>query len=141
MIFGMDFRRRSPPHGIAWYSDALFYVFLASGFVAWFLPSPPVHLSIRFIFIRAFLEELVFRAILLEALGEFITYRMGFISLANILVSLVFSLAHLFYHSLIWSAAVFVPSIIFGILWERYRNIMPVWLCHAFYNVLFFYRP
>jgi len=125
---------------IKWYTDPLFYGAMVLGFMAWILPhgsgKPP---GIWKIVISALAEEIAFRGLILEWLGRLVQKVFGPISLANLLTSLLFVLSHLLYHPLPWAIATFFPSLIFGILWERYKTIIPCWACHCFYNLLFFY--
>jgi membrane protease YdiL (CAAX protease family) len=81
------------------------------------------------------IEEWTFRGVIQNYLSlkiEKIFYN--HISLANILTSIIFSLIHLFENSFLHSLAVFLPSIIFGILYEKCGNIYMNMILHAFYN-------
>lgn len=86
------------------------------------------------------LEELVFRgalqgALLQRAWGR---RRFGPLSAANLLTSVAFSLLHLVRQSVLWSVAVFPPSLLLGLLRERYGNTRPGILLHVFYNSGYF---
>ena len=124
---------RLQPQQYCWYNDPVFYLILLTGFFAWLLPEPKIQLSIWLILKKSFLEELLFRALLLNILSEYIRHQYHYLTLANIFTSTIFAVMHLFYHPLMWALATFFPSLIFGFLWERYHNILPCWLCHAIY--------
>jgi membrane protease YdiL (CAAX protease family) len=34
--------------------------------------------------------------------------------------------------------AVFLPSLVYGILWDRYKSVLPCWIVHAAYNLAYF---
>lgn len=78
------------------------------------------------------LEEYVFRANLLQWLDTRLARWRGW--LTNVIVSLVFSLAHLWVWPLMHCVAVFFPSLVFGWLWQRNQKL---WICvvtHAIFN-------
>lgn len=85
-------------------------------------------------------EELLFRGIvqgyLLQSMGRQKTW-IG-LSMPNILTSLLFTLAHLASHSLSWSLLVFVPSLCFGFVRDRFGSVYPSIVLHAFYNTGYF---
>lgn len=62
--------------------------------------------------------------------------RLG-VSGANVAASAAFALAHLWSQPPLWAAAVVVPSLAFGHLYERYRHVAPAVALHAFYNAGF----
>ena len=81
-------------------------------------------------------EELLFRGIIqgyvLQAIGR--QKIVNGLSLANFLTSLLFTMAHLASHSLVWSLLVFVPSLCFGFTRDRFGSVYPAIVLHAFYN-------
>ncbi|MGE3977251.1 MAG: JDVT-CTERM system glutamic-type intramembrane protease [Nitrospira sp.] len=85
-------------------------------------------------------EELLFRGIvqghLLQSLARQKTW-LG-LSTANLLTSFLFSLAHLAGHSVSWSLLVFVPSLCFGFVRDRFGSVYPSLALHAFYNAGYF---
>ena len=86
------------------------------------------------------LEEMLFRGVIQ---GQLRQARWGKaewlgISYANLLTSTLFALSHLLYHTPLWALAVFVPSLIFGHLRDRYGSIYPALLVHIFYNAGYF---
>ncbi len=56
------------------------------------------------------------------------------ITLANGAATLLFAVAHLLGHTLLWSLLVIGPSLIFGWSRERYRSVLPPVGLHIFYN-------
>lgn len=85
-------------------------------------------------------EEIVFRGALqpLFLKSVFLSRNLYGFSFANILTSLLFVFAHLFFHDLVWALAVFAPSLIFGFFRDRYGGVtVPIGL-HIFYNAGFF---
>jgi len=89
--------------------------------------------------IAPLLEEIVFRGALQgRLLGvPALARRRSGLSGANALASLAFAAAHLWSQPPLWAAAVFVPSLVFGHLYERHASILPAFATHAFYNAGF----
>jgi membrane protease YdiL (CAAX protease family) len=86
-------------------------------------------------------EELLFRGIvqghLLQSMARQKTWN-G-LSTSNLLTSFLFSLAHLASHSASWSLLVFVPSLCFGFVRDRFGSVYPAIALHAFYNTGYFF--
>jgi uncharacterized protein len=132
--------------------DSVFLLLLAFGPIAWlsmigvftFQPLPgyaiwsPAFLSV--ILWQPLFEELLFRGIvqghLLQSMARQKTW-FG-LSIPNLLTSLLFTLAHLASHSISWSLLVFVPSLCFGFVRDRFGSVYPSIALHAFYNTGFF---
>lgn len=91
---------------------------------------------LTFVFLFPLLEELAFRGFLQEYFQRWQIGRLDFygITVANVGCSTLFVISHLFYHSLIWSFAVILPSLLFGYCKDRYRSVVPCVLLHWFYN-------
>lgn len=86
------------------------------------------------------LEEYAFRGALQSLLlqytiGQRLFYKL---SLANLATSCLFSLWHVPNQGLFWAGAVFIPSLIFGMLREKTRRVFPCFVLHAWYNIGFF---
>jgi membrane protease YdiL (CAAX protease family) len=95
-----------------------------------------------FVLIQPLLEELVFRGVLQGLALRLTTHkgqprRVGPITLANVLVTLVFVALHLQAQPLTWALAVVVPSLVLGHLRERLASVWPSVLVHAVYNTGF----
>ncbi len=87
------------------------------------------------------LEEFVFRGFLQSALHKRAWGKkscFGF-SVANLLTSALFALAHLFRHPPLWAALAFFPSLVFGFFRDRYGTLLPSILLHIFYNAGYFW--
>jgi membrane protease YdiL (CAAX protease family) len=123
--------------------DPPFFLSLGLGAVAWLLPAPAGQLSLASIVLKAGIEEAFFRWGLQAALSTRLTRRLflGLVSPANLATSAVFALVHLLGQPPAWALATFLPSLVFGWQWDRYRRLAPCALTHAAYNILFFYRP
>jgi membrane protease YdiL (CAAX protease family) len=139
-------------HNRPFHRDSVFLLLLALGPMVWlsmiwlfaFQPLPwhaiwsPVFLSVA-LWQPAF-EELLFRGIvqghLLQSMARQKTW-FG-LSISNFLTSLAFSLAHLANHSIWWSLLVFVPSLCFGFVRDRFGSVYPAIALHAFYNTGYF---
>lgn len=86
-------------------------------------------------------EELLFRGLLQGELIErgWIRPWVCGLSGANISVSLLFTVFHLWSHSLIWAILVFFPSVVFGYLRDRFDSTAPSILMHMWYNSGYFF--
>lgn len=127
-----------------------FLTALVSGIPAlWFLKllTPPdtslAHPSLSLLFflkvilVFPLLEEYLFRGVLQDALanrpwGKHRVCRV--FSSANIITSLVFTAAHTLYHSPLWAASVFIPSLLFGCFKDQYGTITYSVLLHMLFN-------
>lgn len=91
------------------------------------------------IVISPVLEEIVFRGGLQTWLQQrrVLQYRLGAISLANVLTSLLFAGMHLFRQAPLWAALTFLPSLIFGWAKERHQTLLSPILLHMCYNAGF----
>lgn len=115
--------------------SALFLTGYATGFA---VPAAIVMLS--GVLVYPVLEEIVFRGALqgwLLGISTFSRQACPGITVANLVVSVVFSLFHLINQPPVWAALVFVPSIIFGWARDRYGSIVGSIILHAFYNAGF----
>ncbi|OQW35224.1 MAG: hypothetical protein A4E19_16770 [Nitrospira sp. SG-bin1] len=139
-------------HPRPFHRDPVFLGLFALGPMAWlamigflaFQPLPwhaiwsPAFLSV--ILWQPLLEELLFRGIvqgyLSQSWGKEKTW--SGLSLANLVTSLLFTVAHLASHSVSWTVLVFVPSLCFGFLRDRFESVYPSMILHAFYNTGYF---
>ena len=134
------------------FRDGHFYLCLGLGPMAWWLIAyfQPVrdywalpqiawyHMAL-IILVYPLLEEIVFRGLVQEFFTSKIRYRLGILSGANLLTSLVFVAMHIFYSQWIWALVVFFPSLVFGYLKERHQSLVSPILVHAFYNAGYFW--
>ena len=82
------------------------------------------------------IEELAFRGVIQEFIAsktkQFRPFL--FITVANLVTSLLFVAMHFVHHSPTWALLVFVPSLIFGYFKEQYGDIRASIILHMFYN-------
>ena len=145
VLLGLQYNR--PFH-----RDSAFLLLLALGPIVWismievfpFQPLPrhtiwsPAFLSVALW--QPLFEELLFRGIVQGRLLQSTARQKTWIglSVSNLLTSLLFSLAHLASHSVSWSLLVFVPSLCFGFVRDRFGSVHPSITLHAFYNAGYF---
>jgi membrane protease YdiL (CAAX protease family) len=87
------------------------------------------------------LEEIVFRGGLQTVLLRYSrgSKRWGGFTVANIITSAVFSALHLLSHAPLWSAAAFLPSVVFGYFRDRHSSLISPMALHVFYNAGYFW--
>ena len=85
------------------------------------------------------LEELAFRGLLQAELRQRLAWRMGRISLANLLTSGVFVGLHWMQSPTLLALAVFIPSLVFGYFKDRFNSVKPSIFLHVVYNAAYFY--
>lgn len=83
-------------------------------------------------------EEIVFRGALQGWLLTRVHQRLGPISAANGLTSIVFTVLHGLRWLTGWSLLVILPSLVFGYFRERSGGLAAPILLHAFYNAGFY---
>ncbi len=86
------------------------------------------------------IEEWLFRGVIQPRL---LTKRYGGIaccgiSVANVVVTLLFAGLHLFSHAPAWAALVIMPSLVYGWFRDRYNSVLPGALLHSGYNLGYF---
>ena len=81
-------------------------------------------------------EELVFRDLLQKKLWQTPLNRLSIycISMPNIATSIIFTAFHFLAHPPLWAVSVFIPSLVYGFLRDRYQHVLPAVLLHVFYN-------
>jgi hypothetical protein len=133
--------------------DRQFMLALLAGMVVWLafwlvfpglLPVLPLKANVSFLLSlviwQPVLEELLFRGVVQGQfrLRTWGTEKRWGLTQANLLTSVLFMLAHAFYHPPLWAVAVFVPSLVFGYFRDRYGSIYPSLALHVYYNMGFF---
>lgn len=88
-------------------------------------------IAIRSLFFAAIPEEWFFRAYLMTRLGK------G--GRGNVLSSIVFSLIHGITRGWLTGVLVFIPSLLYGWLYQKSRSLYFVIAVHAFSNVLYLF--
>lgn len=129
----------------AW-RDTLWWLCLLLGPIVWAglyfvdtpasLALPTATVLLYGVLLYPVLEEWVFRGFVQSSLLDrpLFRHRLGPVSLANGLASMAFAASHLIAHSPLHAASVFLPSLVFGWAYERYRHVGPSIVLHAFYN-------
>ncbi len=84
------------------------------------------------------IEEIIFRGFIQPFLAQHLQQRWSIFSLANVLTSLLFVLAHFINHPPVWAVAVLIPSLVFGYIQERTNNLAAPIALHCTYNAGFF---
>jgi membrane protease YdiL (CAAX protease family) len=133
--------------------DPLFYAAVAAALLYWLalylLLQPPLELGWplrepwRFLYPALFypvVEELVFRGLIQDMAHRHLkAWRLGPLTHANILTSLLFTALHFINHPPLWAAAVLIPSLLFGFFKDRTSALAAPILLHAFYNSGYFW--
>ena len=107
-------------------------------------PSPWLRmLSLPFllaVFWQPIVEELLFRGCLqgFISIREWGQRSLVGISIANILTSVVFAGTHIATHSLPWALSTLFPSLLFGVLRDRFGSVLPSIALHIVYNAGYF---
>jgi membrane protease YdiL (CAAX protease family) len=110
-------------HVIAWTSLAT----ISTGLLLW----QPAHLefALATLLLAALPEEWFFRAYFMMRLGE--GWR------ANLITSLFFSITHGFSHQWATAVLVLIPSLFYGWLYQRTRDLPLLILVHGLSNLLY----
>ncbi|NCC24585.1 MAG: JDVT-CTERM system CAAX-type protease [Deltaproteobacteria bacterium] len=128
------------PHGFI-VRDPFLWLLMAAGLIGIALPTPVHPVPVAALAAWALAEELIFRFGLQEGLRRWLKDAgLGPLTLANVVTSAVFAGVHFVHHPPVWAVATFVPSLAFGLAWDRYRRLWPCWVLHFFYNLMYFHR-
>ena len=133
--------------------DPLFYAAMGAALVYWLVlfvmtrPQTaldwPLRQPLLFLYPALFYpvaEELVFRGLVQELAHRHLKpWRLGPLTHANILTSLLFTALHFFSHPPLWAAAVLVPSLLFGLFKDRSGTLGAPIVLHVFYNSGYFW--
>lgn len=117
----------------------IFFIAFLLGFIGIFFEPVYKEQWIRLIWV-AFIEEYIFRVLLQENLLLLTEKKYFFyVSKANSLTSIIFAFLHLFTHSFFMGILTFFPSIMLGVVWDKYKNFYLCVFLHWWYNICFFY--
>lgn len=97
----------------------------------WYIDKPIQFFNL--IIVAAVVEEIVFRGLLFGLINKKLNVK-----LTIFCTSLLFSLAHLYYHSPLWALLIFIPGILFGILRSRNAGVIGAISLHLIYNLMYF---
>jgi len=129
--------------------DGLFWLAWLLGPVCWLilylagLPLRQSAIAIPVIFYGIFaypiLEEIIFRGAIQSALlgRDLLQRSFKGVSLACVVTSILFALAHLLNQPPLWAAMIFLPSIVFGWARERHQTLYSPIILHMSYNAGF----
>lgn len=146
---GLCWRRDQPR---AWLRDSHFRLALLAALPVWWVlaiwTTPhmrgPVGVGawVSLTLFYPLVEEVIFRGILQGQALALLSprgcpMRLGPLTLANLLVTVGFVLAHLPAQPLGWALAVAVPSLVLGHLRERFSSVWPSVALHVIYNTGF----
>ena len=137
----------------AFWFDPVFLAATGAALIFWGLlfviSSPEVNLAwplrepLRFIYpamLYPIIEEIIFRGFLQEFIQARIRpWRLGPLTHANILTSLIFTALHFINHPPLWAAAVLLPSLLFGLTKDRSGGLAAPIVLHVFYNSGYFW--
>jgi hypothetical protein len=144
------------PVSIHWYQDYLFYVYFLVAISFWVIYSliyptnwPREMLTLNqwksFLYIvigYPIVEEIIFRGGAQTWLRRYSWARISSlgISVANMSVSLLFSVLHIIIRPDDYTAyGIIIPSLIFGMFKDRHRHIISCTILHIFYNMGIFF--
>jgi membrane protease YdiL (CAAX protease family) len=132
--------------------DRILWAFAGAGVAFWFLlygltapkwaPGWPLDTPERFVrlaLVYPVLEEIIFRGALQPYFARRLPPLPGPVSAANLVVSLLFTLAHFYSHPPLWAALVFIPSLAFGYLRDRHNSLQTPVALHVFYNAGYYW--
>lgn len=142
----------NPPHRAFW-RDPVFLAALGVALLYWGLlyvistPATdlawPLREPMHFIYpalLYPIIEEIIFRGFIQDLLQTRLRpWRLGPLTHANLITSLVFTALHFVNHPPLWAAAVFLPSLLFGLTKERSGGLAAPIVLHVFYNSGYFW--
>ena len=137
--------------GWSWLADPRFALALLAGVVFWLAlawlgergPALGVAALVSLVLLQPLIEELLFRGLLQGRLTArpWGRRQFGGITLANLLVSLLFTALHFIGHPPLWATGVLLPSLLYGYFRDRHDSVLPAIALHVFYNAGYFLLP
>jgi membrane protease YdiL (CAAX protease family) len=136
-----------------YWRDPLFFAAVAAALLYWLglylLTRPevdaawPLREPLRFVYpalLYPVVEEWVFRGLVQDVCHRRLRpWRLGPLSHANILTSLLFTALHFINHPPLAAALVFIPSLVFGFFKDRTGQLGAPVALHIFYNSGYFW--
>ncbi len=136
----------------SYFKSAVFWIFLLAAIPFWLCLIWCFNLETDFNWFREHLsiylyaglllpviEEIVFRGFIQGQLEKFLgVRRIGVLSYANILTSLIFTAVHFLNHPPAWAILVLIPSLIFGYFRDKDNTLVTPVILHVFYNAGYF---
>ena len=80
-------------------------------------------------------EEIIFRYFLLDVISKKITFKFKFLTAANVITAIIFTLFHIIFQPNINSVLVFFPALVFGFAKERTNSVITPIIIHGIYNL------
>lgn len=128
------------------YKDPIFFLMLLAPLPVWLwlfanrgiTGITSISILLNLVLLYPIVEELIFRGVIQPLIAKRFAKNWSIVSLANIMTSSVFVLAHFINHSPAWAFATFIPSLVFGYIQERTQNIAAPIILHCTYNAGFF---
>jgi membrane protease YdiL (CAAX protease family) len=142
--------------GWGWLADPRFGLALLAGFLFWLAlfwldraglvevgPARGLAALVSLVLLQPLVEELLFRGLLqgrlvVQSWGQ---RQLGGFTLANLIVTVLFTALHLVSHPPLWAAGVLLPSLLFGYFRDRHDSVYPAIALHVFYNAGYFLLP
>lgn len=136
-----------------YWQDPLFFAAVAAALLYWLalylITQPdidagwPIREPLRFLYpalLYPVVEEWIFRGFVQEfAHRQLRPWRLGPLTHANILTSLLFTALHFINHPPLAAAMVFIPSLVFGFFKDRSGRLAAPIALHIFYNSGYFW--
>lgn len=104
------------------------------------LKNTSIYNILLFLFASPFLEEFIFRGIVQKNIQKYIKCTFfSYISLANIITSIIFAFAHLITGCNIYvTILLIIPSLYMGLLYDEYKSIKQPFTAHSIFNIIIF---
>jgi membrane protease YdiL (CAAX protease family) len=136
-----------------YWQDPLFFAAVAAALLYWLalylITQPdvdagwPLREPLRFLYpalLYPIVEEWIFRGFVQELAHRHLApWRLGPLTHANILTSLLFTALHFINHPPLAAAMVFIPSLLFGFFKDRSGQLAAPVVLHIFYNSGYFW--
>jgi len=136
-----------------YWQDPLFFAAMAAALLYWLalylITQPavdagwPLREPLRFLYpalLYPIVEEWIFRGFVQDLAHQRLpAWRLGPLSHANILTSLLFTALHFINHPPLAAAMVLIPSLVFGFFKDRTGQLAAPVLLHIFYNSGYFW--
>lgn len=115
-------------------------IFYIISILTYGLKNITIYNILLFLFASPLLEEFIFRGIVQSNLQKYIKYTLfSYISLSNIITSVIFTLLHLVNVSSIFvTSLLIIPSLYLGILYDKYKSIKYTTAAHSLFNIIVF---
>lgn len=125
------------------HSDVLLLAGLAAAGFLWFalrlvwgsISVPPLTDILVYLLLAPLAEELFFRGVLQDFFRKRIKSHIFVISMANVITSLIFGIYHIPFWGTAHALLVVIPSLAFGLLYDRTERLTYPIILHMVYNL------